>query len=294
MFSEKISIIVRTKNSSNIIDQTLKALFSQTFVNFDLIIVDSGSTDDTLNKCLKYQHTLMLMTSEEYHPGRVLNKTLHKCSNRIVVFLNSDCVMLLPNTLQLLLNEMEDDSISAAFSRQVSRPEALSWVKRDYEIAFPTSEKKDWMHFSLPLAAIKKSVWQEVPFYTQAWASEDTKWAVDIKKLGYKINYAPSSLVMHSHNYTLAQLYNRKYVEGEADAYIYNMQITLLKTLKNYIGSIYHDFIFHLKCGDVFGFINAIGLRGVAHFSYLKGNWQGMKRKNNENISQTFGNYQQG
>jgi rhamnosyltransferase len=187
MYTNKVSIIIRTKNSSNIIDQTLKALFSQTFKNFDLIIVDSDSTDDTLEKCSKYEHKLLVFTSQEYHPGKVLNSAINKCNTELVVFLNSDCVMLLPNSLQILLDELDDNNVSAAFSRQVCRPEALSWVRRDYEAAFPDSLNPSWMHFSLPLAAIRKEVWEKIPFYTQAWASEDTKWAVDIKNHNYLI-----------------------------------------------------------------------------------------------------------
>jgi len=294
MFSDKISIIVRTKNSSNIIDQTLKALFSQTFQNFNLIIVDSGSNDDTLDKCLKYQHTLLIMTSGQYHPGKVLNSAIDKCNTKVVVFLNSDCVMLAPNTLQVLLDDLDSSNVAAVFARQICRPEALSWVKRDYKMAFPTHKKEEWMHFSLPLAAIHKEIWEEIPFYTQAWASEDTKWAVDIKQRGYIVNYANNSLVMHSHNYNLKQLFNRKYVEGEADAYIYPSQMTLAKTLRNYLASVYNDFAFHLNIGDIGGWMQTVLLRGVAHFSYLKGNWKGIERRKNNNIKQTFGDYQQG
>ena len=45
----QISIIMRTKNSDWVVGQTLKSLYSQTFQDFELIIVDSGSTDNTLN-----------------------------------------------------------------------------------------------------------------------------------------------------------------------------------------------------------------------------------------------------
>jgi len=292
MFSEKISIIVRTKDSSNIIDQTLKALYSQTFTNFDLIIVDSDSRDDTLDKCLKYKHTLMVITSDEYHPGKVLNSTVNKCNNKVVVFLNSDCVMLSPNTLQNLLDALEGENTVATYARQVSRPEALTWVRRDYEIAFPEHESPQWMHFSLPLAAMKKEIWKETNFYTQAWASEDTKWAVDIKEKGYNIKYVKDALVMHSHNYNFQQLFNRRYVEGEADAYIYNHKISLLSSFRNYSGSVYNDCLFHLKVFDIKGLFKAIALRLVSHISYLRGNWYGMKRKKDNCDKQTYGNYQ--
>jgi len=294
MFRKKVSIILRTKNSSDIIDQTLKALFSQTFQNFDLIVVDSGSTDSTLEKCSKYNHTLIHIKPQEYHPGRVLNRVLKKCLHDSVVFLNSDCVMLLPSTLQLLLDELEDKNISAVYARQVCRPEAFSWVKRDYEVSFPNAKRPSWIHFSLPLAAIKKEVWQEVAFYTQSWASEDTKWAIDIKQKGYKVLYVKEALVMHSHNYTLKQLHNRRYVEGEADVYILNIELNILTLMRNYVSSVYHDVTYHLKNRTFKGFIPSLISRLVYHYAYYLGCKNGQKRKNNQKEKLTFGNYQKG
>lgn len=283
---------MRTKNSSNIIDQTLKALFSQTFDNFNLFIVDSGSVDDTLIKCSKYPHTLFKVKAQDYHPGKVINTVLKKCVTDIVVFLNSDCVMLHPFTLQILLDSFLDNNIDAVYARQICRPEAFSWVQRDYLVSFPKQKKPLWMHFSLPLAAIKKKVWEDVPFYTQAWASEDTKWAIEIKQKGYSVKYEQNALVMHSHNYTFKQLFNRKYVEGEADAYIFEEKLTLFKSIRNFIGSVYRDFIFHLKQKRLSEFFNCILIRVVYHASHYWGYKNAMKRKNANNKNITFGDYQ--
>jgi len=292
MFNQHVSIIIRTKDSSNIIEQSLKALFSQSFQDFDVIIVDSGSTDKTLEKCSNYKHTLIKIKAHEYHPGKVINYVLQKCHNDVVVFLNSDCVMLHTNTLQNLLNGLESDNIHAVFARQVSRPEAKTWVKRDYEVSFPKGEKPEWMHFSLPLAAIKKEVWEEVPFYTQAWASEDSKWAIDIKQKGYHVEYINNALVMHSHNYSFKQLFNRRYVEGEADSYIFDFKLSIFTMLKKYAYSLWNDLIYHLKHHDSLGFFKVIIVRLLYHYAYYLGHKNGIKRKKNSSKKATFGNYQ--
>jgi len=292
MFKKKVSIIIRTKNSSTIIDQTLKSLYSQTFKDFNLIIVDSGSVDDTLKKVSKYSHTVINIHPKDYHPGRVINYVLNKGTEDIIVFLNSDCVMLQPNTLQLLLDSLEDNKTDAVYARQVCRPEAHTWVKRDYEASFPNEKQPSWMHFSLPLAAIRREVWLEIPFYTQSWASEDTKWAIDIKQKGYNIRYEKNALVMHSHNYNFQQLFNRKYVEGEADAYIFETKPNFSKGLKNYLGSIYHDFKYHIKSHDFSALLKIFLIRFVYHYSHYQGLKKGFKRKKSKDNNLTFGNYQ--
>lgn len=292
MYRKRISVIVRTKNSSNIIDQTLKALFSQSFTNFDLIIVDSQSQDDTLKKVSKYKHSLIGIKAKDYHPGRVINEVLKICTTEVVVFLNSDCVLLLPKSLQLLIDGLSSSDIHAVFARQICRPEALLWVQRDYEAAFPNGEQPSWMHFSLPFAAIKTEVWKQVPFYTQSWASEDTKWATDIKKKGFNVKYIKEALVMHSHNYNLKQIFNRKYVEGEADAFIFGGGLSWIHTIRNYLSSVYYDFCYHRKDASFFKFIKTVLLRFVYHLSYYRGYQYGMKRKNSDDKHLTFGDYQ--
>ena len=49
------SIVIRTKNEAGSIGKTLDALFSQTYKNFEFIIVDDASTDNSLSVIKKYQ-----------------------------------------------------------------------------------------------------------------------------------------------------------------------------------------------------------------------------------------------
>lgn len=287
----KASIIVRTKNSQNIISQTLKALFSQTFKDFELVIVDSGSTDNTLDLVKHYKHRLIEVKPEDYHPGVVLNDAIKSCDSEYIVFLNSDTVMLTKNCLSNLLQELQ--TFDAAYARQVSRPEAQPWVRRDYEISFPKGKvQPSWMHFSLPLACMKKSAWERLSFYTQAWASEDTKWGYEAKKLGLKISYANEAIVMHSHNYSLKQLFNRRYVEGEADVFIFQQQYNLKNCIRSYLGSIFNDAKYFFKTQQFSYLFNSVLLRAVYHYSYYLGHNFGQKRAGEEKLDLTFGNYQ--
>jgi len=56
---------------------------------------------------------------------------------------------------------------------------------------------------------------------SDAWASEDTEWGNWAKENGYNIKYVKNAILMHSHNYSLIQIYGRKFVEGEGDVFIY-------------------------------------------------------------------------
>jgi len=292
METKETTVIIRTKNNEDIISQTLKALFSQTYKDFDLLVVDSGSSDKTLDIISFYEHKLIKVKPEDYHPGIVLNNAVSKTHTNLVVFLNSDTVMLHKDCLETLIYELKKDYVSAVFARQIARPEAKPWVRRDYEIAFPKDGKSpSWMYFSLPLSAIKKTVWSANPFYTQAWASEDTKMGYDLKTKKQYVRYVHDARVMHSHNYTLKQIYNRRFVEGEADAFIFDNQFNLFNMFRSYASSLYNDMKYHLKIGEYKELSLCFLRRFVYQAAYYNGHKNGQKRKV-INADATYGNYQ--
>ena len=223
-----VSVIMRSKNSAWVIGQALAALYSQERQDFELLVVDSGSTDNTLDIVRQYPCRLIEIPARDYYPGEVLNRAIEQTTGEIVVFQNSDAVPLIPQTLDRLLKPFDDHQVQATFCRQIVRPEAVSWVRRDYATAFPdAADTPEWLPYSLPMAAMRRTIWKQHPFYTDAWGSEDSDWGHWARTNGHQVCYVANALVMHSHNYTLRQIYGRKFIEGEADAFIYSRPETL-------------------------------------------------------------------
>ncbi|MDX8412420.1 MAG: glycosyltransferase family A protein [Mariprofundaceae bacterium] len=288
--SPRVSIIMRSKNSDWVIGQALAGLFSQSFTDFELLVVDSGSTDNTLDIVSNYPCRLIEIEATDYYPGQVLNAAIRETRADIVVFQNSDTVPLHQHTLKRLLAGLDDDKVAAAFTRQIPRPEAHTWVRRDYAMAFPEAgDTPDWLTMSLPMAAMRKSVWKEHPFYTDAWGSEDTEWAVWAKNQGYAIRYVPDALVMHSHNYTLEQMYGRRFIEGEADAFIYRDHDSLLKLAQRIIASTARDAISHVQAGDWPDLFKIPARRTAYHWGYYKGHKLGEQRIKTGNLDTSLG-----
>ncbi len=275
----KISIVMRSKNSDWVIHQVLAALFSQSFQDFELLVIDSGSTDKTLEMVAHYPCRLIEIEAGDYYPGKVLNRAMQEAKADLVVFLNSDSVPLGPNTLAHMVAAFDDKEVVAALGRQLPRPEAHTWVRADYAASFPDAEQPaPWITLSLPMAAMRKSIWEEHPFYTDAWGSEDTAWGVWAKNKGLKVKYVPQAIVMHSHNYTLRQIYGRRFIEGEADAFIYRQKDTIFKMLKRIVSSVARDVLHCLRAKDWLGILQAPARRAVYQWAYYKGHLLGEKR----------------
>jgi len=281
---------MRSKNSDWVIGSALDALFSQDYTHFELLVVDSGSTDNTLKIVNEYPCRLVEIEASDYYPGKVLNDAISMTNSDIIVFLNSDSVMLSPKSLNNLIASFDSPETAAAFGRQIPRPEAHTWVARDYQVSFPQhGTSPDWISLSLPLAAIKRSVWDQHHFYTDSWASEDTEWGEWARKNGHKVQYIPDAVTMHSHNYTLKEIYGRRFVEGEADAFIYDRKSSFVSTIFNTLKSYVRDFTVHIKANDLQGLFLIPIRRFVFHWAYFKGNQVGVNRIKTNNPDTRFG-----
>ena len=290
MCNKTVSIIMRSKNSDWVINSALAALFAQDFKNFELIIVDSGSTDSTLEIIKEYPCKLVQIDAGDYYPGKVLNDAIKLTNSELIVFVNSDSVMLSPKSLGNLLAPFEDKANSASFGRQLPRPEADTWVMRDYALSFPeTGDTPDWITLSLPLAAFRREAWEKHPFYTDAWASEDSEWGHWAKSNGHQIKYVPEATTMHSHNYTHKEIYGRRFVEGEADAFIYNKSPIISRVLLSLLKSYIQDIPEHIKHQDWLGLLSIFSRRLVYQWAYFKGLSIGYKRIKMNNTDSSFG-----
>src|SRR5204863_9754668 len=100
--------------------------------------------------------------------------------------------------------------------RQVPRDGCAAVYQHDYERCFgPRRESDQWLHFfSMASSAVNRSAWKVLPFREDLRYSEDEEWSFRIKNGGWSILYAEDSVVIHSHNYTLAQARKRTFGEG--------------------------------------------------------------------------------
>ena len=98
----KISIITVTKNSEKFLQKTIDSLSKQTYRNFEHIVIDGASTDQTLDIIKKNSNKISKWISEpDQGLYYAMNKGLSLCTGEIVGILNSDDVYF-PNTLSIV------------------------------------------------------------------------------------------------------------------------------------------------------------------------------------------------
>jgi GT2 family glycosyltransferase len=218
-----VSIIMRSYNEGWALRQTLPALRTQSYTNWELIVVDSGSTDDSvpLIRQANPAHFIQIRP-QEYNPSRVMNRGMQLAASPYAIFLNADATPQGAEWLRPLVKALHDPRTAAVFGRQIPRPDCRAVYACDYERCFgPRRESIRWDHFfSMASSGLRKDIWARRGFLEKMQYSEDDEYTRWCRQQGYAVVYCPESVVMHSHNYTPAQAYRRSFGEGRALAMI--------------------------------------------------------------------------
>lgn len=228
------SVVIPTKNAGAILDRTLKMVFSQkTDFTYEVICVDSGSKDDTLNIIQKYPCKLYQIPPEEFGHGKTRNYGAGKGTGEFIVFITQDAAPASETWLDNFLRAMKlDDEIAGGFGIHYPYEDCNALDRVDLVRHFQNfgeenrifyiddfeKYKKDngYMQylafFSDNNACLRRSVWEKYP-YPDVDFAEDQVWMRQMLEKGYKKVYCPYAPVYHSHNYKLGTYYQRSFDE---------------------------------------------------------------------------------
>ena len=214
-----VSIIMRSFNEAWALKGTLPALASQDFKNWELIVIDSGSTDGSqeLIRAAKPAHFVQI-TPNEYNPSRVMNHGMKLAKSEFGIFINADATPQGTNWLRPLVNALQNPKTAACFGRQIPRPDCHAVFANDYDRCFgPNRESVKWEHFfSMVSSGLRKDVWSKRGFREDLQYAEDDEYTRWCRAQGYSVAYVPESVTMHSHNYTPEQSYKRAFGDARA------------------------------------------------------------------------------
>jgi hypothetical protein len=131
-----VSIIMRSFNEGWALRQTLPALQAQDWQNWELIVIDSGSTDGSVELIRQAapRHFVQIRP-QDYNPARVMNLGMKLAApNRI--FLNADATPQGAGWLRPLATALQEPRTAAVFGRQIPRPDCRAVFAHDYARCF--------------------------------------------------------------------------------------------------------------------------------------------------------------
>ncbi|OMP31781.1 glycosyltransferase family A protein [Mangrovimonas sp. DI 80] len=105
----KVSVIIPNYNRANVIGETIDALLKQTLKPFEIIVVDDGSTDNSLQVLKDYGDRIKILQQENKGPGAARNKGVLASSGEFIQFMDSDDVPSL-NKLEVQVSALQREN----------------------------------------------------------------------------------------------------------------------------------------------------------------------------------------
>jgi GT2 family glycosyltransferase len=233
-----ISVLLPVKNGAAKLREVLPRILNQrSRDNVEILAVDSGSTDDTIEVLRQHSATILSIRPEEFNHGLTRNLLAEYAQGDALVFVNQTTVPADEHWLANLVAPLgADPLIAGVCSRVLPRPGDDPLVRRDvlrnpnasgqrsvcgitdwdeYR-ALPHHQLRLFLNFHSLSLAVRPEVFRRIPFRKMPMG-EDLLWAKEVVEAGYKLQHEPSSVVLHSHRYSYLETLRINFDDGRAN-----------------------------------------------------------------------------
>lgn len=278
----KISIIIRCYNEEKYIGRLLVGIMQQLKEDdIEIILVDSGSTDATLSIASQYPIKVVYIPPEEFSFGRALNLGCSKAKGDYFVFISAHCWPVYNDWLKQLIKPFDDKNVGLVYGKQRGNEESFYSELQLFKSYFSNLSLMNQTHPFCNNAncVIPRSLWEKQQYDEELTGLEDLDWAKKILSKGYTIAYSAEAEIVHVHQASNQNIFNRYKREAIALKNIYpDEKFTLLNFLSLSLRNIYNDAyvarkegVLHNNLKDIFRF------RIMQFWGTYKGNSQKIK-----------------
>jgi len=248
----KVSVVVCAYNAERTMDKCLASLRELNYPDYEVIVVNDGSTDRTLEITKSYDY-VRIIDQENQGLSAARNAGIHAARGEIVAFTDSDCVAD-RDWLTYLVAKMLSSNLSAVGGPNLSPPEdtlvpacvAVSPGGPTYVLL--SDEVAE--HIAGCNMAFRKEALLQIngfdPLFRAAADDVDLCWR--LQNAGYTIGFCPAAVVWHFRRNTVKAYINQQRGYGKAEALVYfkhPYRFNLLGQAR-WLGRIYGDLTSHL------------------------------------------------
>lgn len=209
------SIIVPVYNSAKTIKPCIESLLLLNYPSYEIIIIDDGSTDNSLKICEKFSQIKIIRTANR-GPSRARNIGIKEAEGDIIAFTDSDCIVH-PEWLLELNKGFSKKSVVGVGGNQVSPVDESDFGKCTQEtftiLGFATSYMKtpafmtEIKHNPSCNSAYRKENIKEMGGFNESlWPGEDVDLDLRLIRQGHTLVRNPKAIVAHYRPQSLSAL----------------------------------------------------------------------------------------
>ncbi len=223
------SIIIRTYNEERYLAELLAAIDGQETasegaggasfeIEKEVLVVDSGSTDRTVQIAESFGARILHITPEEFSFGRSLNLGCDGAAGTVLVFISGHCVPCDAAWLRRLITPILDGRVVAAYGKQRGGEATKLSEHQVFAKLYPeqSSIPQEGFFCNNANAALERAVWEGLRFDEELLGLEDMFLGRQLVEAGMRLGYVAEAAVYHYHHETWAQV--RRRYEREAIA----------------------------------------------------------------------------
>jgi rhamnosyltransferase len=266
MQRSRVSILIPTWNGVKALPALLDAIERQSRRPDEIVAVDSASTDGTPALLERRGVRVHAIAPAAFNHGATRNAGVTLTTGDLVILIVQDAVPVDGGWLDALTRPLDaDPMIAGTFARQVptehagaltrwslaqwaaARPEPriVGPLTQDEFDALAPMSRLDACAFDNVCSCIRRSVWNEHPFRSTPIA-EDLEWAREVLLAGHRLVYAPTAVVIHSHDRPARYEFARTYLLHRR---LYELfELRTIPTVRGLARAIATSAALHLRC----------------------------------------------
>ncbi len=273
-----ISVVIRTLNEERYLDELLTAIRSQALRDstYEVVIIDSGSTDRTLEIAQEFSCRITHIDKQDFTFGRSLNWGSKHAHGDYLVYVSGHCIPASDSWLQNLVTPLLEGVAGYSYGRQLGRDTTKFSERQLFEKYFPELSETPQQGFFCNNAnsAISKEVWQKFKFDEEVTGLEDMELAKRYVESGGSVAYVAEASVFHIHDETWRQTKRRYERESVALQVIMpELRLSRLDTWRYIFVSVFADMRASSREGVLYeNFFDIIRFRTAQYLGSYRGN----------------------
>lgn len=215
----RVTAVIRAYNEGAHLGRLLQGLQTQTVPVDEIVVVDSGSADDTVDIAVRNGCRVVNIAKEEFTFGRSLNFGCDAAKGDLLLIVSAHVYPVYDTYVEHMVTPFESESTAIAYGRQVGDHRTKYSEARIMRQWFPDQSIRNQPHpFSNNAnAIIRKDVWSQLRYDERLTGLEDLDLAKRALEQGLRLDYVAEAPVVHVHEESWSTIRNR--YRREAMAY---------------------------------------------------------------------------